>query len=183
VDQLSLSFPSPSFVRRCTAVLEGAGFAVDYYPGKEVTVKLYKNLPTHNYDLIILRAHSAYIEKHSILAIFTSEPYTKDRYIYEQLRHRIARGKLEQPPEGDPGCLAITDKFIRHSMKGSFKDSSIIMMGCAGIRAAAKAFLMKEARVYIGWDGRVSADHTDLATLKLLETLLIDGKTVRGSRR
>ena len=40
VDQLSLSFLSPSFVRRCTAILESAGFSVDYYPGKEVTVEV-----------------------------------------------------------------------------------------------------------------------------------------------
>jgi hypothetical protein len=159
-------------------MLNGAGFTVDYYKGEEVTVELYRNLPTQGYKLILLRIHSAYIDKQRILALFTSEPYSKHRYVYDQLRHRVACGQLEHPRKGDPGCLAITDKFVRFSMKGSFKDAVIIMMGCTGIRGGATAFLEKGAKAYIGWDGRVSAPHTDRATVRLLNYLLAKNQTI-----
>ncbi len=181
VDHLSLSFPNQAFVEQCTAMLKAAGYAVEYYPGKEVTVELYRNLPTFGYDLILLRAHSAYIDEYQTLAIFSAEPYTKNRYLYDQLRNRVARGQVDNPPKGDPGCLAITDKFVRFSMKGTFDDAVVVMMGCAGIRGGAKAFLEKGARAYIGWDGRVSAHHTDRATIRLLERLLVDKQTIRDA--
>ena len=63
-------------------------------------------------------------------------------------------------------------------MKGSFDDAVIIMMGCTGIkRCAATAFLEKGAKAYIGWDGLVSAPHTDRATIQLLKHLLKDKQT------
>jgi hypothetical protein len=179
VDHLSISHPNPAFVKECTAILKGAGYGVDYYRGEEVTVEFYRNLPTHGYTLIILRAHSAYIHKYLSLAIFTSEPYSKQRYVYEQLRNRVASGFIEPYQEGDPRYLVITDKFVRYSMKGSFGNSLVIMMGCTGIKkCAATAFLQKGAKAYIGWDGTVSANHTDRAVLKLLKHLVVGKQTV-----
>jgi hypothetical protein len=58
IDQLSLTQPNPDFAASATSILEQAGYAVDYFPGEQVTVDLYRNLPTHDYDLIILRVHS-----------------------------------------------------------------------------------------------------------------------------
>lgn len=179
VDHLSLTFPNPGFVGQCTAILNEAGFTVDYYPGEQVTVELYRNLPTNSYDLILFRVHSAYIDEHRTLAMFTSEPYSKKRYVYDQFRHRISQGHLEHYAKGDPGCLAITDKFISFAMEGSFNNTVVIMMGCAGIRGAARAFLMKGAKACIGWDGRVSARHTDRATIALLKHLFIGKQTIR----
>jgi len=56
VDQGSLAptaGPNPVFVKKATAILKEAGFSVDYYPGEEVTVEFYRNLPTYGYDFII----------------------------------------------------------------------------------------------------------------------------------
>jgi len=182
VDHLSLSCPNPAFVKECSTMLETAGFAVDYHPGEKVTVELYRNLPSHGYELIILRAHSAYIPKYLSLAIFTSEPYTKKRYVYEQLRNRVASGFIEPYQEGDPRYLVITDKFVRYSMKGTFDDAVIIMMGCTGIKkCAANAFVQKGARAYIGWTGTVAARDTDLATIQTLRRLLVKKQPIRNA--
>jgi hypothetical protein len=182
VDHLSLSHPNQAFVKECSDILKKAGYAVDYHKGEEVTVEFYRNLPALEYDLIVFRVHSAYIHKYLSLSMFTSEPYSKERYVQEQLRNRVARGFIEPYHQGDPDYLAITDKFVRYSMQGSFKDTIIIMMGCTGIKKAmASAFLEKGAKAYIGWNGLVSANHTDAATTRLLRNLLLEGKTIAQS--
>jgi hypothetical protein len=182
VDHLSTSWPNPVFVKQCTAILEGAGYKVDYFKGSDVTVELYRNLPTHGYKLIILRVHSAYIPQYLSLAMFTSEPYTKQRYVYEQLRNRVASGYLTPYKKGDPKYLVITDKFVQFDMKGSFDGAVVIMMGCTGVKkCAASAFVQKGAKAYIGWNGSVSASHTDRATIHLLRELLEKDRSVNGA--
>ncbi len=179
VDHLSISWPNPAFVKECTALLRTAGYDVDYYKGDEVTVELYRHLPAHGYKLIILRTHSTYIHKYLSLAMFTSETYSKNRYVYEQLRNRVASGFVEPLQEGDPRYLVVTDKFVRYSMEGSFDDAIIVMMGCRGInKCAATAFIGKGASVYVGWDGLVSARRTDLATIRFFEHFLAEKQTV-----
>jgi len=179
VDHLSISWPNADFVKECTHLLEGAGYAVDYYRGEQVTVEFYRRLPSHGYKLILLRVHSAYIHKYLSLAMFTSEPYSKQRYVYEQLRNRVASGYIEPYRKGDPRYLVITDKFVRFSMKGSFDNAIIVMMGCTGIKkCAATAFLQRGAKAYIGWNGPVSAHHTDRATMHLLKHLLVEKETI-----
>jgi hypothetical protein len=182
VDHLSISHPNQAFVKECSDILKKAGYAVDYYKGEEVTVEFYRNLPPLEYDLIVFRVHSAYIHKYLSLAMFTSEPYSKERYFQEQVRNRVVRSFIEPYRQGDPDYLAITDKFVRYSMQGSFKNTTIIMMGCTGIKKAmASAFLEKGAKSYIGWNGLVSANHTDAATLQLLKHLLLERHTIAQS--
>jgi hypothetical protein len=179
VDQLGMAWPNPNFIKECTAILQGAGYAVDYFKGEEVTIEFYRTLPTCGYDLIVLRVHSAYIHEYLSLAMFTSEPHTKERYVYEQLRNRVACGYLEPYRQGDPRYLVITDKFVRFSMQGLFKETLIVMMGCTGIKKMmATAFLEKGAKAYIGWDGLVSAPHTDRTTIELLKNLVVRNQTV-----
>ena len=179
VDHLSRTEPNPAFVKESKAILEAAGFTVDYYPGKKVTVELYRNLPTHGYKVIVLRVHSAYIHKYLSLAMFTSEPYSKGKYVYEQLRNRVASGHLQPYEIGDPQQFVITDKFVRFSMEGSFDDAIVFMMGCTGVkRCAASAFIEKGAKAYIGWNGLISADHTDRATIGLLKRVLVEKQTI-----
>jgi hypothetical protein len=54
------------------------------------------------------------------------------------------------------------------------------MMGCDGLRtdATAEALVRKGAKAVVGWSGPVSPSHTDEATQRLLQHLLIDGLTV-----
>lgn len=182
VDHLSIAHPNQVFVKKCSAILKEAGYTVDYYKGEDVTVEFYRDLPTYEYDLIIFRVHSTYIHKYLSLAFFTSEPYSRQRYVYEQLRNRVARGYIEPYRQGDPQYLVVTDKFVRYSMQGSFKETIIIVMGCSGIKKCmAKAFLEKGAKAYIGWEGLVTANHTDRTTIRLLKHLLVERQPIASA--
>jgi hypothetical protein len=182
VDQLSLTQPNPSFVKTATSTLRQAGYAVDYYPGEEVTVESYRDLPAHGYQLIILRVHSGLVIERYIetgtqtptdyVGLFTSEPYSDTRYSTE----RLGRLGAFQYYEGSPKYFGIGPNFIRWSMRGGFDKATIILMGCDGLRSdeTAEAFLQKGARAFVSWSGPVSAAHTDAATERLLQHLVID---------
>ncbi len=187
VDQLSLTQANPTFVERATDTLEQAGYAVDYYVGEEVTVEFYRNLPTHGYELIILRVHSTLLVEvdtttgsatpTEYVGLFTSEPYTRTRYPDEIRARRLSAVFYY---EGAPKYFGTGSGFVESSMKGKFDDTLIIMMGCEGLRAqrTARALLDRGARAFVGWSGPVSAAHTDAATERLLRHLLIDGLTI-----
>jgi len=64
-------------------------------------------------------------------------------------------------------------------MEGAFDDTVMVMMGCTGVKkCAATAFVEKGARVYVGWNGPVSAGHTDRATLQFLKHFLSEKQTI-----
>jgi hypothetical protein len=65
-------------------------------------------------------------------------------------------------------------------MHGKFQHTMIVMMGCSGLAGSdmAKAFLERGASAYVGWDGLVTAGHTDASTLALLQSLG-DGKSLK----
>lgn len=179
VDHLSITQPNPAFVSECTALLKQAGFTIDYYKGEEVTVEFYRNLPSHSYNLIVLRVHSASNPKYGFLNIATSEPYSKRKYIYEQLSNQIWACACPPYRKDNPVYFAITHKFVKSSMKGRFNDTVIIMMGCSGLKYnMPQAFLEKGAKVYISWSGPILAPQTDQAALALLRKYLIERKTI-----
>lgn len=184
VDQLSLTFPNRTFIETATNILEQANYIVDYYPAKQVTVEFYRSLPTYNYRIIILRTHSSATELHeknfveTPVSIFTSEPYSLTKYVYEQLTDQLLGACLTNP---EPSYyFAIAPKFVTESMKGSFQNSIIIMMGCEGIMNTkmAEAFIKKGAKAYISWNASVSAGHTDTATTILLRHLITEKQTI-----
>ena len=177
VDHLSLTFPNQTFIQTATNTLKQAGYTVDYYPGEKVTVDFYRNLPTHGYSLIILRVHSALREGSSFLALFTSEPYIKTKYVYEQLTDRV--GMVQYHTGGDV-YFGISHEFILATMNGRFQGTTIIMMGCNGLQYTpiAKAFIEKGAKVYIGWTNSVLASHTDMATTQLIKHLITEKQTI-----
>jgi len=183
VDQLSLSQPSPTFVDSATRLLEQAGYAVDYYPSDRVTVDFYRNLPTFDYDLIVARVHSGITNevdaatgektKSEYVSLFTGEPYSATKYPEEQI-NRLGRAEYYQ---GAPPLFGIGPDFVRHSMRGKFDSTLIVMMGCDGLRSerTAQAFIEKGAGAFVSWSRSVSAEHSDAATQRLLEKLLIEG--------
>jgi len=186
VDQLGLTQPNPDFAASATSILEQAGYAVDYFPGQQVTVDLYRNLPTHDYDVVILRVHSGIAEETDIttgektmreyVSLFTGEPYRKDKYPQEPM------GRLGMATyyEGAPPLFGIAPDFITQSMRGSFDKTLIVLMGCDGLRSprTGQAFLDKGASAFVGWSESVSASHSDAATLRLLEKSVIEGLSV-----
>jgi hypothetical protein len=178
VDHLSLTQPNPSFVQTATALLEQAGYAVDYYPGEEATVELYRHLPDRGYELIILRVHSALgrvgDQPADWVTLFTSDSYRRTWYRKEQEKRQLSSVSYY---EDGPQYFGIMADFIKSSMKGDFRDTTIVMMGCDGLSSdtLAEAFVEKGAKAVVAWDGRVSSAHTDTATERLLQHLLVDG--------
>jgi hypothetical protein len=187
LDQLDLTFPNPAFVQATTDMLETAGYAVDYYRGREVTVELYRNLPKHDYDVVILRVHSGLVAEidettgtetlTDYVSLFSGEPYSETKYVEE-----VQAGPLgiASNYEGGPEYFGIGPTFIESSMNGNFDDTKIILMGCDGLRAerTARAFLSRGAATFVSWDKPVSATHTDAATERLLRHLFVDGLPV-----
>ena len=178
VDQLSLTQPNPSFAEAATETLEQAGYAVDYYSGEEVTVDFYRDLPTHGYDLLILRVHSGMARENGeptgYVSLFTAEPFSDTEHYEEREAGRLGRAKYY---DGSPEYFSIVPDFIEFSMTDRFDETTIILMGCNGLTTGvtAEAFVQKGAEAVIGWSGRVSAAHTDAATERLLEKLLVEG--------
>lgn len=181
VDQLSLTQPNPAFVETATNLLEEAGYTVDYYPGEQVTVDFYRDLPTRGYEFLILRVHSALTgtgeEATDDATLYTTEPYSESKYLSEQVARRLG---IASYYEGGPEYFGITPEFVRSSMKGEFDQTVVILMGCDGLRsdAAAEAFVRRGARAFVSWSGPVSASHTDAATERLLQHLLVDRLTL-----
>ena len=188
VDQLSLTQPNQAFVEEATATLERGGYVVDYFPGEEVTVEFYRELPTHGYDIIVLRSHAGRLEYSDsgrlteIVGLFTSDPYDRETYYEEQLAGRLAFAYYN---EGGPLYFGVLPEFIRSAMRGDFDGATIVMMGCDGLRSrdTAEAFLERGAGAFVSWSDQVSAAHTDAATERLLERLLLDGLTVAEAVR
>jgi hypothetical protein len=184
VDHLSLTAPNKTFIQTARNTLEQAGYTVDYYPGEKVTVGFYRNLPTHNYKLVVLRVHSTaaklqdeeFVE--TPVCLFTSEPYSR-KYLIEQLTDQIVRASYTMP--APPYYFGIMPKFVTSSLNGRFQNSIVIMMGCEGLNNTkmAEAFIKKGAEVYISWKGAVSASHTDQATTQLLKHLITETQTIK----
>jgi len=183
VDQLSLTQPNPEFVSSARGTLAEAGYIVDYFPGEQVTVELYRTLPERDYDVVILRVHagitnevdyaSGESSKTEYVSLFTGEPYDANKYAGEQL-NRLGKARYY---EGAPPLFGIGPDFVKYSMEGTFDDTLIVMMGCDGLRSqrTAEAFLDRGAGAFVSWSKPISASHTDAATDRLLELLLIDG--------
>jgi hypothetical protein len=182
VDQLSLTYPNPAFTETATELLKQAGYAVDYYPGEQVTVDFYRDLPTGGHRFLILRNHSSVVgtgtEVTEEAGLYTSEPYSERKYLDEQLAWRLMVAKYH---EGGPEYFGITPEFVKSSMRGKFDDATIIMMGCDGLRSdmLAEAFVLRGAQAVVSWSGPVGAAHTDAATEHLLRHLLLDGLTIQ----
>lgn len=180
VDQLSERDPNPAFVAATTEMLEGAGYVVDYYPGEQVTVDFYRELPTHGHDLIVLRSHSSPVREVwrgrflDEVVIFTSEPYSPTRYRDDQKAARLAKVHYYTGGEAYFGIMAY---FVRTGMQGTFEDATIILMGCGGptSQATANALLQRGAKSFVTWTGPVSGSHSDAATERLLQLMLIEG--------
>lgn len=185
VDQLSLTFPNQTFVETAASTFTRAGYTMDYFSGERVTVEFWRNLPANGYGLIILRVHSAaasleggqFLE--TPVSFFTSENYSQTKYVEEQLTEQLVIGSYSMPQP--PYYFGITPKFVTTSMKGTFQNTTVVMMGCEGLNNTkmAEAFVLKGAKVYVGWTSSVSASYTDQATAHVLQHLMAEKQSVK----
>ena len=186
IDQLYILEPDQDFIDQATACLEAAGFDVDVYQGKQVSVSFYRQLPKHRYKLIIFRAHSGLMQRQQDSEVivkeetylFTGEAYSQTKYVREQLTDQMLPAKMV---EDYPSVFAVNSKFLLASMSGRFEDTAIIMMGCGTtyLDDMAATFVLKGASTYIGWDSGVGISYVDEATLLLLKNLCIEDLTVK----
>lgn len=177
VDQLSLTAPNAEFTQQATALLEQAGYTVDYVPGEKVDVDYYRKLPAYNYQFIVFRVHADRLqatwrgEQIDDVVLFSSELYDRNRYQQDQAANRLVIANYDYDPES---YFGITPDFFDEL--GDFDNTTIIMMGCEGLLSerAAQAFIDKGAKTYISWNETVSASHTDDATERLLRHMLVE---------
>ena len=66
-------------------------------------------------------------------------------------------------------------------MKGSFYKTVIIAIGCASLHTTemAQAFVEKGAAAYVGWNASLTAFYGDLATLSVINHLLLGNQTIK----
>jgi hypothetical protein len=173
LDEAGLTVPNRAFVESTMALLQQAGYVVDYYGGTDVTVDLFRGLPEKNYEFIIFRGHSAALFDN--LVLFTSEPYSDDAHLDDQRGRRLVEVHWNAECLDEPRYFGIMPDFIR-SLDGGFQGATVLITGCWGLNpdSTAAAFVEQGASVVLGWDGLVSADHTDAATERVLQHLLVD---------
>jgi hypothetical protein len=180
VDEESLTCPDPSFVQNATTTLQNGGFLVDYIKGADVTVDFYKNLPTQDYGIIILRVHSGVNNGSSWVFMCTSENYSTKKYVLEQLDGELWHADLTSTGED---VFGLGPDF---KMNGHFENTIIIMMGCCGLYikgpnvydGLAKMLVSNGAKTYVGFSDKVTASGSDNAVLQLLQNLLVKRETL-----
>lgn len=84
------------------------------------------------------------------------------------------------PDSGELPFFGLRPAFISWSLEGRFEDSTVVMMGCDGLRSdtLARAFVGRGVGTFISWSEPVSAPHTDAATERLLELMVVEGVPV-----
>src|SRR3989304_3697631 len=93
IDQLYDDVPNDWVHKRASELLEKAGYQVDIFKTKDITVDFYKKLPLQNYKFVIVRSHGAAdANAQNSVTLFTGEKYTTDKYISEQLLGQIKKG-------------------------------------------------------------------------------------------
>jgi len=171
-----------SFTDEAIELMKSRGMSVSVHKDKEVTVELYRKLPTFGYNLIVLRVHAGISvrPKERLTFLFTAEPYSTSDYVYEQLSDQITPGVIN-PDVGEPPVFTVGPMFVRMSMEGNFNGATIILSSCLGLynQYLAEALIEKGASVFISWNEIVSLDHTDKAALTLLKALIVEKRSVK----
>jgi len=92
IDQLHDDIPNIPLQQRATELLEGAGYEVNLFTTKDITLDFYKRLPSMNYDFVMIRTHGAADENdNDSVTLFTGEKYQTDKYISEQLFGQVKK--------------------------------------------------------------------------------------------
>lgn len=189
IDQLSLYTPNEDFVQQTTTELEQSGYNVDYFGGHDVTVDLYRELPSLHYDLVIIRGHSGVsrrinsetgeMSETEYVSLSTGEPYYRYLHEEEQSKGLLGWSVVE---EGQPPVFGFGYEFVNRAMEGNFGGATIIMMGCDGLRTreTAEAFVDRGASAFVSWSKPVSTYQTDRTTRLLVERLVNDGADIES---
>lgn len=176
IDQLAIEgekYINIEFNTTITSLLNVSGFDVKYYPGEDVNLDFYEDLPSKGSKIVVLRAHSAVRNERDFVDLFSSESYDPQKEDkYSSYGEQISIAKFLGT---DNKYFAVGPTFVDWSMKGRFDSNCvIILMGCNGLNetSMAEALVRRGARVVIGWIGWVEVNDTDSSTKQLLQYLL-----------
>lgn len=178
IDQVAAYNTNEELITNVRSHLDHAGYAVDVFIGIQVTVELYRRLPSRGYSVIVLRVHSTATfelapgQRTSGGPVFllTGEPHNSLSYAYEQTMGRVRAVRI------DAGTFfGIGPDFVAASMEGTFPDTIIILAGCESLanKDLAKALIARGASRIIGWSDSVSLIHNDKAILSLSRNLFV----------
>jgi len=183
IDQLYQDFPNESFQQNATKLLTDGGYEVDLFTTADITIDFYKELPTMDYEFIVLRSHSlAIYGKKPSSWIFTGEKYEAGRYTQEQLSGMLSpgvpfrQGQISQMTQGDAKSerlFMIGSKMIDKMMVGQFPGTQIILGGCDTMSQVylAEALVKRGASSVVGWNGLVELRDNDAVMLSLLDDI------------
>jgi len=159
IDQLYDEMPNEYFQREATNYLEAAGYEVDIFTTKDVTLGLYKTLPEKNYKIVVVRTHGVTDSENGKSLLFLGERYSEDKYITEQLLGNVEKATpflelaFAQNDESSewvivndtyrymktPAKVTATNsgeyfvigpKFVNDVMSGEFSDTVFLLGGC-----------------------------------------------------
>ena len=178
VDEVSQTNPDPYLLANVTNALTRVGYKVDDYGPNNVTVDLFRTLPSKGYGVIILRNHSATLFG-NVIALVTSEPFDPGKFVSEQQAGLVVEAKLAT---SNTSYFGITPTFVREEMQGTFPNTVIIVTGCAGLADSemAQAFVTRGAEVYVSWDQIVLANQSDGGAILLIQSMTT-GHTVNNA--
>jgi len=190
IDQLHSDYPNESFQENATKILIEGGYEVDLVTTDDITIDFYKELPSMDYEFIVIRSHSLaiYGEKSSSW-IFTGEKYQKGRYTQEQLFGMLSpgvpyrQGQITQMTQADAKgerLFMIGSKMIDEMMVGKFPGSVIILGGCDTMvyPYLAEALVKRGASSVVGWNGLVELRDNDTVMLSLLNEIFYGDKNI-----
>jgi len=190
IDQLHDSIPNNRYHPKTLEYFESAGYDVDVYTTKDITVDFFKKLPSMNYKFILFRTHSLEVAQlDNSTFLFTGEKYDVDKHILEQLSGQVRTAmplSVNSTDEmienntmlSDETYFTIGSKLIDELMVGSFPQTVIIIGGCEAVRNVdlATSLILRGASTVIGWDSSIGALENDRAMDGLLEEILINKK-------
>ena len=193
IDQLHDDIPNESYQQKVTKYLEIAGYSVDLYTTKDITVNFYKKLPSMDYQYIVIRSHSLeYLPMFSSGALFTGEKYSYDKHSVDQLSGHVWKGvpylrtivnETGWENFEDETYFLIGSKFVDEKMRRQFPDSVIVLGGCdtTNNKLLTKALLDRGASTVVGWNGLVNSVQNDEVILSFLQKVLIDKVEIRDA--
>ncbi len=190
IDQLHEELPNPDFQQNATEYFETAGYDVDLYTTKDITVDFYKKLPSMDYEFIVIRSHATgQMFKFSSSALFTGEKYSPNNHSADQLSGHLANAvpynEIQKKEIGlenlaSQTYFAFGSKFVDEKMVGKFPGSVIVLAGCytTSSKLLSQSLIDRGASVVVGWDNTVRVDQSDKVILAFLEKMLVDGEVL-----
>ena len=186
IDQLERDFPNHLLQNKTISYFEDAGYEVDLYKYEDITIDFYKNLPSMDYNFIVIRSHALAIYGDNPSSwIFTGEKYSEKKYISEQLAGDISRAvpyRVSQAQDlgfdnaSKDRHFIVSAKFVKNLMTEKFPNSVIILGGCdtMALPDFGHAFIERGASSVIGWNGLIDSSANDKALMSLVEKIIVE---------